>query len=349
MKIKDPHTIEVIAPNLNRRLSGVTSTIVRLVPMQAKKINIASFGLGLPDFVPKLSLKQLLNLPQKKEGQLRVWHARRNVEMLLGLLLNKVLKQNHKLLFTSASQRNHTWWSRYLIGKMDHVIATSNAGKQYLTVPADVVHHGIDINKFDVSNDKKAIKKRLNLPQAHLIGCVGRIRKQKGTDVFVDAMIKILPNHPDWHAVILGRATFSHAWFLANLKKKVAAANLSDRIHFPPEVATHEVASWYQSLDLFVAPQRWEGFGLTPLEAMACGVPVVATKVGAFPELIDEGKTGNLIDIANVKQMSDTVENLINKPKDLSKFSKASRIHMVENFGLDGEADKLIKIYRSLV
>ena len=42
---------------------------------------------------------------------------------------------------------------------------------------------------------------------------------------------------------------------------------------------------WYQALDLLVAPQRWEGFGLTPLEAMACGVPVIATTVGAFDEI----------------------------------------------------------------
>ena len=56
-----------------------------------------------------------------------------------------------------------------------------------------------------------------------------------------------------------------------------------------------EMPRWYQALDLLVAPQRWEGFGLTPLEAMACGVPVIATTVGAFDELVVEGKTGRLI------------------------------------------------------
>ena len=81
----DLSEIQVVAPNLNRRLSGVTSTIVRLVPLQREKINIVSFGVGLPDGFPKLSLMQLLKLgsTKPKNGQFRVWHARRNIEMLL--------------------------------------------------------------------------------------------------------------------------------------------------------------------------------------------------------------------------------------------------------------------------
>ena len=75
----------------------------------------------------------------------------------------------------------------------------------------------------------------------------------------------------------------------------MARAGLQDRILFLPEVPVEEMPRWYQALDLLVAPQRWEGFGLTPLEAMACGVPVIATTVGAFDELVVEGETGRLI------------------------------------------------------
>lgn len=340
--------IEVIAPNLNRRLSGVTSTIVRLVPLQAQKIGIVSFGIGLPDFVPKISILELINLPKKTSSTKRVWHARRNIEMLLGLVLNRLFALDFKLLFTSASQRNHTLWSKYLIRKMDRVVATSHAGEKYLEVPATVVHHGINTGQFSPAPDKDELRKNLNLPAKKFIGCIGRIRKQKGTDVFVDAMIKLLPDYPDWDAVILGRATLSHQLFLSNLEKKIEKAGLKDRFHFPAEVPTHEVSKWYQVLSLFIAPQRWEGFGLTPLEAMACGVPVVATKVGAFPELVNEGETGYLIQTNDHNQMATVARKLLDDPKRLKKFAKTARENMVENFDLNVEANKLIKIYRDM-
>lgn len=348
--LKISSKVSVVAPNLNRRLSGVTSTIVRLVPIQSQKLNIASFGVGLPDFVPKLSFAQLLKLGKKPaEHKFRVWHARRNNEMLLGLALTKILRHPYKLLFTSASQRKHTWYSRFLIRNMDHVVATSNAGHAYLKVPADVVYHGIDTTKFTPAKNTAEIKKRLGLPKGKLIGCIGRIRSQKGTDVFVDTMIKVLPDNPNWYGIVLGRATTSHQGFLNTLKDKVITAGLEDRIIFADEVPVHEVASWYQALSLFIAPQRWEGFGLTPLEAMACGVPVVATKVGAFPELVIEGKTGFLTEIGDVEQMAKTTAPLLRDDKMRSKLAKAARTHMVKNFDINVEADKLIKIYRSLM
>ena len=141
-----PQTLDVIAPNLNRRLSGVTSTIVRLVPLQEEKIGIASFGMGLPDHVPRVSVLQLLTMGWRKKP--RVWHARRNVEMLLGLFLKTVLRHNYKLLFTSASQRQHSAYTKFLINRMDRIIATSNAGSAYLDHEADVVYHGIDTDGF---------------------------------------------------------------------------------------------------------------------------------------------------------------------------------------------------------
>ena len=64
------------------------------------------------------------------------------------------------------------------------------------------------------------------------MGCFGRIRHQKGTDLFVDAMIALLPQFPDWTAVITGRVTPEHRGFADELKKKVDAAGLSDRIVF---------------------------------------------------------------------------------------------------------------------
>lgn len=338
--------LKVIAPNLNRRLSGVTSTIVRLVPLQAKKIDIISFGVGLPDHTPRMSLSALLTLNTRKTPT--IWHARRNMEMLLGLFLKHVLRKKLKLLFTSASQREHSIYTKFLIRQMDKIVATSNAGKTYLKVPATVVYHGINTTDFQPPSSISDARNTIKLPELKLIGCFGRIRAQKGTDLFVDTMLEVLPKHSDWGAVILGRATEQHTGFLAELKTKVTAAGLEDRILFSGEVPVDQIAQWYQALDLFVAPQRWEGFGLTPLEAMACGTPVVATRVGAFPELIIENKTGHLIDRDNLPQMIDATENLINNDEQREKFAIQSRTHMVKNFDISVEANKLIEIYREL-
>ena len=76
--------IEVVAPNLKRRLSGVTATVVRLIPVQARMIGITTTGPGLPPELPHIPLIRAATLPRDRW---RVWHARRNTEMALGLIL----------------------------------------------------------------------------------------------------------------------------------------------------------------------------------------------------------------------------------------------------------------------
>ena len=346
----DAKSVEVIAPNFKRRLSGVTSTIVRLVPLQAQEIAIATSGSGLPAELPHLSATQLLTMPPKGPHGARVWHARRNVEMLGGLLLKKLLGKKLKLLFTSASQRKHSGYTKWLISKMDQVIATSAKGAAYLEVPAQVVHHGINMRDFAPAADKAALRRSLGLPEdAVLIGCYGRIRAQKGTDVFVDAMLEILKSHPKAVGVVMGRATEKHADFERELRARVAAAGMQDRLLFPPEVPVWEVAQWYQALDLYVAPQRWEGFGLTPLEAMSCAVPVVATRVGAFEELIAQDETGKLIEAGDIAQMVEAIDAVLTTDGRLEQWSVASRQRVAAHFTLEREAETLISIYRTLL
>ncbi|KIC10117.1 glycosyl transferase family 1 [Leisingera sp. ANG-M1] len=346
----DANTIEVVAPNFKRRLSGVTSTIVRLVPLQRKQIAIATAGSGLPGDMPHLSASQLIVMNRNGPAGVRVWHARRNVEMLGGLALKYLLGKRLKLLFTSASQRHHSGYTKWLISKMDRVIATSAKGAAYLDKPVQVVHHGINTEEFAPPADKTALRRELGLPEdAILIGCYGRIRAQKGTDVFVDAMLEVLKAHPKAVGLVMGRATEKHVAFEKQLRAKVEAAGLKDRLLFPPEVPVWEVARWYQALDLYVAPQRWEGFGLTPLEAMSCGVPAVATRVGAFEELIAPNETGLLIDPGETAQMAEAINQVLSTEGRLQDWSAAARKHAVTNFALEKEANTLVAIYRELL
>lgn len=336
----------VIAPNLKRRLSGVTATIARLVPLQAKSIAIVATGPGLPKDTPHLSLFQVLFL---KRQTLRVWHARRNTEMLLGLFLKNILRKNLKLLFTSASQRKHSGYTRWLISKMDDVIATSQKTAQYLERDAHVILHGIDLDGFAPTDNKAELRKQLSLPDGMLLGCYGRIRHQKGTDAFVDAMITLCGQFENAHGIVMGRATEKHQEFLEGLKKKVESHGLQDRILFRPEVTVDEIPAWYQVLDLFVAPQRWEGFGLTPIEAMACGVPVVATDVGAFSEIVSSDDVGHLVEPGQPEALAEASANMLENQNALTDAGIAARRHVETHFRIEREADALIEVYNSVL
>ncbi len=341
-----PEKIEVIAPNLKRRLSGVTATIVRLLPAQARSIGIVATGPGLPAHVPGIPLRSAILMSGRT---CRVWHARRNTEMLLGLILRHVLRKRLKLVFTSASQRVHTRYTRLLISGMDAVVATSRRSGSYLRRPARVILHGIDTDTFRPYTDRRALRQTLGLPQGVTVGCYGRIRRQKGTDVFVDAMLDVLPRHPGVTALVMGRATEKHVLFLQGLREKVARAGLEDRLLFLPEAPVDDMPRWYQALDLLVAPQRWEGFGLTPLEAMACGVPVVATTAGAFDELVVEGTTGRLIPPGDAGRMRAAVDVALASPETLRQWSAAARRRVEKGFRIEDEAAALNALYRELL
>ncbi|MEX0367776.1 MAG: glycosyltransferase family 4 protein [Ruegeria sp.] len=345
----DLSDIDVIAPNFKRRLSGVTATVARLVPLQARSIAITACAPDMPDDVPNVPWTRLLTMSRNGPSGPRVWHARRNVEMIAGLALRNLLRKRLKLLFTSASQRHHTGLTKALIARMDAVIATSAKTAGYLERRATVIHHGIDTDTFAPSADKAALRSELGLPDGPLMGCFGRIRAQKGTDVFVDAMIRILGDHADAAAIVMGRAVDKDQAFLDELKSRVDAAGVSDRLRFLPEVPVWETPRFYQALDIYIAPQRWEGFGLTPLEAMACGAPAIATRVGAFEELIEDGKTGTLIDPGNVDQMVAAAQALLVDPVKRVAWSRNARMHMVDHFQLQQEADAIIDVYRELL
>ncbi|MEJ6390421.1 glycosyltransferase family 4 protein [Gymnodinialimonas ulvae] len=340
--------IDVLVPNFKRRLSGVTATIVRLVPLQARQMAVSAVAPDMPDHVPNILPWHLLTMPRRGPSGARIWHARRNTEMLAGLLLKYVLRKRLKLVFTSASQRKHTGYTKWLIDRMDHLIATSQKTAGYLEHPADVILHGIDTDQFTPSHDRTALRAQLGLPDSVLVGCYGRIRAQKGTGDFLEAMIPLMADRPRVHALIMGRATEKHAQYERDLRASAAQTGLGDRIHFLPEVPVQDMADWYRALDLFVAPQRWEGFGLTPLEAMACAVPVVATKVGAFPELITPS-VGTLVDAQDASTMAQAIAAFLDNTAHREAAGQAARGHCETSFALEREADALLAIYTRLL
>lgn len=339
--------VQVLAPNLKRRLSGVTTTVLRLIPVQARKIHIRATGPGLTDDVPHISLWRAAVLPRNRW---RVWHARRNNEMILGLLFAKVLRRKFKLLFTSAAQRNHKPFTKRLISKMDALVATSPQAASFLDHPATVIMHGIDTDVFHPAQDRMALRAEMKLPTGFLIGCFGRIRPQKGQDLLVQAALELLPSRPDVHIVFTGRATKEFEPFQADLEAKLVEAGLADRVTFLGELPWEDVVKLYQTLDLFVAPARWEGFGLTPIEAMSCGTPAVAChEVGAFDAQIKEGVTGRLVEKDDALALTAALAALIDDRAGTQNMREAARAHVEKDFSIQRESDALIDVYEALL
>ncbi|OJH45028.1 glycosyltransferase family 4 protein [Paracoccus sp. SM22M-07] len=337
----------VVAPNLKRRLSGVTATVVRLIPVQARMIAIRATGPGLPDDVPHIPLTRAATLPRDRW---RVWHARRNTEMALGLILRRVLRRKYRLLFTSAAQRSHTGFTRWLIRQQDALVATSPQAASYLERPATVILHGVDTQVFHPAPDRAALRAELGLDSdAVLIGCFGRVRAQKGVDLLVQAGLELLPKHPRAQIIFTGRITQDNRAFADDLLARIKAAGLSDRIRFLGELPWDQVVRHYQALDLFAAPARWEGFGLTPLEAMACGVPAVAARVGAYETLIRDGETGSLVSKEDAPALTAALDRWLGDDAARATAGRAARDHVATNHAIEGEARALVDIYHDLL
>lgn len=346
----DLRIVEVVTPNFNRRYSGVTATVMALVPEIAKSFNIAAIGYHLPDSLPRVGWLDILTQgwtrPETKP--FRIWHARRNLEMLAGILLRDVLRQPWKLVFTSAAQRDHSAYTKFLIRRMDAVIATSKQAASFLEVPATVIVHGVDLERFQPAENRAAAWDKASLPGTYGIGAFGRIRPQKGTDLFAEAMIRLLPKYPGFTAVVIGLATPDNRSFAEEIKKKIAAAGLTGRFVFLGELAADEVPDWFSRLLIHVAPQRWEGFGLTPLESMAAGTAVVATRAGVFEALIDDGKTGLIVDIGDLDGLMAALERLMADPALAEQMGRAGRKRAQTEFSIAGEAERIGAIYARL-
>ncbi len=336
--------VEVVAPNFKRRLSGVTSTIVQLIPLQrARGMRVATMGPGLPDSLPHLGWGALSAFWGRPQGRrFRIWHARRNIEMMAGIAMRDILRMRLRLVFTSAAQRDHKPFTKWLIRRMNAVIATSGRSGSFLRVPHEVIMHGVDLERFHPPRGGEDDFAQSGLPGKYAVGCFGRVRHSKGTDLFVDAMIALLPKYPDWTAVITGRTTAEHKGFEDGLRAKIAAAGLEKRILILGEVP--DVRVWYRRLTLYVAPSRNEGFGLTPLEAMASQTAVVASDAGAYAEMIVDG-VGSVAPAGDGAALTAAIEPYLADPAMTARAGEAALAHVRENFPLEKEAAAIGAVY----
>ena len=341
---------EVIVFNLKKRYTGVSATVNALVPIQLGQWRLAYCGTPLPHGVPGMTLKQAIALSRKPPAgrKFRIWHVRRDHEMMAGLWARDVLRLPIKLVFTSAAQHQHGRFPRWLISKMDAVISTTPLAASFVPNTTAVVPHGIDLSRFAPPPDKLKAWADSGLPGQYGIGVFGRVRPDKGSDVFVDAMIEALPHLPGATAVIAGLAQPQHQAYQQALIEKIAQAGLSERIVFLGEVPAGEVHRWYQRCLLCVACPRYEPFGLTPFEAAATGCALVCSRTGAFEQLVLPGVNGELVDTGDAPGLATAVRQVLADLPAAVQRGQAAQARVSQWFSLSKEAEGIGQVYQQL-
>jgi mannosyltransferase len=337
--------LQLIVPNLHRRYSGVTATNRMVAPKLARMFRAAWLGPNAPDGIVRIGFADLLKLWRRRLPL--IWHARRNNEMIVGVLLRS-LGWPLKLVFTSAAQRHHSWITRWLIRRMDAIIATSDISASFLKRKATVIWHGVDTDRYAPPADRAAAFAETGLPGRYAIGCFGRVRAQKGTDVFVEAMCSLLPRYPDFAAVVVGAITPEQQGFANDLKRRIEGAGLQSRILMTGELPIEQVPRWYQRLSIYAFTSRNEGFGLTLIEAMSAGAALVASRAGAAEVVVEDGVTGVLTPSGDVDALVAALEPLMRDPAAAAAMGERARARVLETFSLDAEANKIAAVYRAL-
>ena len=342
--------IDLAVTNFHRSFTGVSATAAAVFRKQATRYRMLLTGRALPGCMEPVSLREAFRRSSDPAAghQYVLWHVRRNNEMRAALFARDILKLPVRIVFTSAARRRHSALPRWLISRMDAVIATTEAAASFVPNVHAVVHHGVDTDKFCPAANRSTAWEQGKYPGNFGIATIGRIRPEKGTDIFVEAMIQLLPLFPNAAALIVGLATPRQRGFRARLQQRIDAAGLSERILFTGEVNSEQLPKLVRSLSLLIASPRYEGYGITPLEAMASSVPVVATDTGFFSAFIGENEAGTLVRDLDPAQIASAARALIDNPAAMGRKSADARKRALNQFGLDAEVKGIHKVYAEL-
>ncbi|WP_101068259.1 glycosyltransferase family 4 protein [Roseovarius salinarum] len=341
---------ELIVTNFNRNFTGVSATAASVIRRQAAHFDLRLAGHPLPGCPAPVSRAQAIRDSRTPAPgrAFTIWHVRRNPEMRAALWARDVLRLPVRVVFTSAAQRYHSTLPRWLIARMDAVIATTERAAAFVPHVRAVVPHGVDTENFTPAPDRAAAWAATGFPGRAGVATIGRIRPEKGTDRFVDAMLRLLPDHPGLTALVIGRAARPDRAFLADLQARIAAAGLSDRILFPGEVAPQALPALMRALSAVVQLPRYEGYGMTPLEGMASGVPFVGTDAGYYRRFTQDGAAGTIVAPDDAEATAGAVDALLGDKARLAAVSRAARAVAESTFSAEAEAAGIARVYDDL-
>ena len=191
-----------------------------------------------------------------------------------------------------------------------------------------LVANGVDCDTFQPRQGSSFLQRALGLArQTRLVGFVGRLSPEKGPEVFLRAAWLVRQSCPDVHFVFVGNGPL-----LGKLTTTARHMGAGDWLHFAGELT--DMPQVYGSLDVVVSTSHAEGMPLVLMEAMACGVPVVATHVGGVAELVVVGETGFLARAGDYEGIAESTTRLLVEPGLRDAMGAAGRLRAEEKFSL---------------
>ncbi|MBX6311515.1 MAG: glycosyltransferase family 4 protein [Isosphaeraceae bacterium] len=183
------------------------------------------------------------------------------------------------------------------------------------------------------------------------VAYLGRLERRKGTIHLLQAIPAVLRSVPEAHFVLIGAdrphcpGGRTHAQYI----NEELPAEVQARIRLIGRLPDEEVDRWLQRADLFVAPSLYESFGLVFLEAMRWGTPVIGTRVGGIPEIIDDGETGLLVPAESPGELAEAIIALLRDERRRRQMGEAGRRKVEMTFGIEGIARRVAEHYTQII
>jgi len=186
------------------------------------------------------------------------------------------------------------------------------------------IGNGIDTVLFS-PQDQVSARKRLNLPQdAPIVLSVGHLVQRKGFQHVIRAFPKVLAEHAGARLAIVG-AKGEEGDFAREIQRAIRECGIEDRVYLPGAVKHEELPPWYAAADLFCLASEKEGRANVLLEAMACGTPIVATRVWGTPEIVRDETLGILVDAVDPESLGSAMTRALSKPWDRARIAESAK------------------------
>jgi glycosyltransferase involved in cell wall biosynthesis len=255
-----------------------------------------------------------------------------------------------KLLFSLLEKARNR-----VLRKADAIIAISAQINEELqkrgvaSTKIVAVPNGVSLRKFRpvTPAERSALRAQLSIPDDRTIVLyAGRLARAKGVPLLIDAWSTVFASHPELYLVVVGSGNRSFDDCEAQVKERVKQMKLEQDVAFFPE--TDAVVDYLQAADAWVFPTEYEGFSLALAEAMGCGLAVLATSVGAAPQLIQHGRNGFLFPPLETQALINVFEEALRVRAQWPAIGAAAR-EAVAPYDLDLIAARYAQLCRSLL
>jgi glycosyltransferase involved in cell wall biosynthesis len=252
-------------------------------------------------------------------------------------------------ILTSVHIANNDQIYRRLARRRNKLVAVSNFVRGMLHgrgVPEkyiETIYNGTDFVDFDPTSPEE-VKQELGIPrERRLIGLVGKVCEDKGQLELLSAMKSLRSQHPDAHVVFVGRIEED---FRPQIEEAIESSGMKDRITMTG--VRHDVPRMLDSFTLSTLPSKMETFGVAAIEAMARSKAVVATRVGALPEVVRHKQTGLLVDL-RPDQIAEAVSYLLDNEEEREEMGRMGRHIVEQKFTIGEMASRFESTYRTMV